>query len=784
MKRPIVWTTIFMICGIYMRLGISEMMCLVSFLFILIFISRFVIKSCNWKYLLLLLFIALGFFLAGERIDRKTAETSLFGVVQGTGVIEEAGLTAAGNQKLTIRCDLQDGTGNSLQDVKLYAIWSQGSRFEPGDMISFSGELTAFYDASFPGGYDEALYLTTKGFDGKMYPDHIEKTGKASSISLLLTKGRISLQNVLDDILPVEESGIMKAMLTGEKDDIPDETYDLYTKAGVTHILCISGLHMSILALYVSVFMEKILKQSRRISAVVTMAAALVFLAFIGFTPSAVRAVTMICVVMTARVLFRVHDRLNEIAIAAMLILLIQPLYLFHAGFQLSFVTVLGLCLAAEQMETKKRKDRTKMDWLKDSILFSLYASLFSYPLVAYHFSYISLVGILANLIILPLSGILLGLGILSGLLALIWMPAGVFAAGSVYTILQIYELTCVSLTKLPFAYLLTGRPSLLVIFLYYAILMFYLKFGERKGSWKVALALCAAMWCAVFENQLFRKETTVAFLDVGQGDAAVISTYDRKTYLVDGGGQYGKEFGKNVGRTVLLPYLEYLGIDGVDAAFLSHPDSDHITGILEILEDVPIKGIYLANYPYEVTKDLEFLKEMVEKYPITLYTVDNGIHSSDETWECLYPMEGIAFGDGDDNHGSMVLKYRCGGTEVLFTGDIAAEDEKLLLENGADVSADILKVSHHGSKYSSDSEFLAAVDAKAAVISCGENNLYGHPHTETLERLEAAETEIHRTDEGGTILVRIRQDGRFEIENMTERKPLYERVKETMEKW
>ena len=536
--------------------------------------------------------------MAENSIEQKTAEESLFGVVQGNGVVTEKGMTSAGNQKMTITCELEDSTGKILQDVKLYVIWSGEEIIHIGDIVSFSGELTPFYRASVPGGYDEELYLKTKGYEGKMYPDVMMKTGEDRSISMIPAKARVKVHDTLDDILPVNESGIMKAMLTGDKEDLPDESYRLYTQAGIVHILCISGLHMSILALYVSVFMEKILKQTKRVSAVVTMLTALSFLAFTGFTPSAVRAVTMICVMMMARVLFRSHDRLNEIAIAALLILVIEPLYLFHIGFQLSFITVLGLCIAAEKTKQIKGKDRTWKDTLKESLRFSLYASLFSYPLVAYHFHYISLAGIVANLVVIPLSGLLLGFGILSTVLGMIWMPAGVFAAGSVYMLLKIIQTTCTLLVQLPFSYLLTGCPTELVVLLCYGLLFFWLKFADRKGSWKKAFVFCIALWCAVFENQMFQKETTVAFLDVGQGDAAVISTYDRKIYLVDGGGVYGKEFGQNVGKTVLLPYLEYLGAKKVDAAFLSHPDSDHMIGLLELMDVMPVNELYLAKYP------------------------------------------------------------------------------------------------------------------------------------------------------------------------------------------
>ncbi|MBR5793619.1 MAG: ComEC/Rec2 family competence protein, partial [Anaerotignum sp.] len=415
MKRTAFWAALYIICGIYFRLGRSEMICLVFFAFSVVSAFWFVMKTKNKRYLLFLLFIVLGFVMAENSASRQTADMNLVGMAEGSGVIIDEGRTTAGNAKFRIECDLTDKQGNSLHDVDIYVIWSGEKVFEVGDRVHIEGEIRPFYTASVPGSYDEDLYLRTKGYDGKMYPESMTYQGEETSLLIKVAQARGKLHDTLDEILPATESGIMKAMLTGDKEDIPAESYDLYSKTGIVHILCISGLHMSILALYVSFLAEKVLKRSRRFSAGLTMAASLLFLLFIGFTPSAVRAVTMICVVMTARIIFRSHDRLNEISLAALLILCIEPLYLFHIGFQLSFITVLGLCIAAEQMEQKRNKDITWKEMITESLRFSLYASLCSFPMVAYYFYYISPVGILANLVVIPMSGILLGLGILCG---------------------------------------------------------------------------------------------------------------------------------------------------------------------------------------------------------------------------------------------------------------------------------------------------------------------------------------------------------------------------------
>lgn len=350
MKRPILWTTIFMICGIYMRLGISKVICLVSFLFLLFFMFRFVINKKKPAYLLLLFFVPLGFFSAG--VHWQAEQSLLTKTVTGEGVILEEGETTSGNQKLTLRCSLE----KQGKPCKVYAVWVGEERFQEGERVAFSGEIVPFSKQSYPGGYDEQLYLLTKGYEYKLYPEKIKVTGQDTSLSVRLARARAGVQMVLDRILPAEESGLMQAVLTGDKEKIPEESYTLYSKAGVVHVLCISGLHLSILALYLAFFLEKALGRSKRTSALVTIFAVFSFLLFIKSSLSSYRAALMITVVLLGRAFYRLPDALNTMAIAAFLLLLFQPLYLFHAGFQLSFLTVFGIWFGIGRMERKKKE--------------------------------------------------------------------------------------------------------------------------------------------------------------------------------------------------------------------------------------------------------------------------------------------------------------------------------------------------------------------------------------------------------------------------------------------
>lgn len=778
LKRPALWAVIFTICGIYFRLGISKGVCLAFFAFVVFTISCFVKNGQLKSAVVFLVIMMLGFFLAGQ--GGREPVTFLEGRVlsQSSGIIREYGTTSSGNQKLLIR--IQEPV--SKKSIGLYAIYTGKGSFKVGDRVVLSGELLPLEGNKVPGGYNEKLYLQTKGIDYKIYPDKMVKVGESKGCLVPFQRLKERVFNVFDTVLPQKESGIVKAMVTGERDDIHQETWDLYRKSGINHILCVSGLHVSLFALFLHIFIEKYLKQSRRMTAFITIGCCIGFLIFTGFSPSSVRAVIMIVVSLLGVILFRKSDWLNSLALAALVILLFQPLYLWNAGFQLSFVTAFGIWVGLQVMP----RDSSRLGKLKQSVILSLYASLFSYPLVAYHFFSISLVGVFINIIILPLSGLLLFFSFFTAVAGVIFPPLAAISAGGVYGILKFFEMVCSVAVSIPNSYFLVGAPSIVSMVLFYMILLMSSFYGKRFCHLKEILCVTLILGFSLLGNRLIFQKNTIAFLDVGQGDATVISTYDGRAIVIDGGGWFNQEMGKNTGVKVVQPYLEYLGIRELDGIFLTHFDADHMLGVIELCQNVATKGLYLSEYPYADRENWQVLKEILEKEDIMLYTVkegDTAAWGSNGNIQCLYPPRGVKFIGNDDNHGSLVLKYEYGSTKTLFTGDATREAERIMLTKGADVSAQILKLGHHGSKNSSSGVFLEKVSPKEAIISCGEDNIYGHPHKETLERLHVQGISTYRTDKQGTVLTKISPKGGYTMEAVLERESVYERIKKTMEK-
>ncbi len=776
MKRPILWMLLFFISGV----GIGYNMPFGAYyaLFFVLFLGTALFQMWHWHTkapILFFLFFLLGSFLikgsllpVSEVLEKVAQENK---VVTVEGVITETGSTKTGRQKLTVVCNKVFGENVSYRGkVKIYIISKENDEHILWETVEMKGKLLPLEEKRVPGAYDEKLYLKTRGFDYKIFPDSIQVTGEKTTPVLRTVFGlKEKIKKVYDKVLPEEESGILKAMVTGDKEDVDSILKDLYTHAGITHILAISGLHVSIIALYLFYLLQKVLRLNRRVSSAITIGCLFFYLLFTGFSASAVRAVVMVSVGLFGNILYRSGEQFNNIAIAALVILLVEPLYLWDIGFQLSFVTITGILCGAEMLE----KDESLPKLLKNTVGISFFATLSSYPVTAFHFYSVSLVSILTNIVVLPLTGVLLVFGIITGLVGLVSLHLAAFFGGTVYYILKFYEGVCRLVTAIPGGYIHLGSPPPLVVLFCYAtfLAIYFYKAGSKSRKFAV-LGTGGLLLFSLVSNKLIFHKNTVAFLDVGQGDCIVVNTYDGKTFVVDGGGKYGADYGKNTGSTIVLPYLEYMGTDEIDGLFLTHMDMDHGAGVIELMNQIPVKGAYISDYHFEISQlYLSFLK-IVEKNQIPLYTVKAGdrtdIHEDMEL-ECLYPTDKTSFYDGDDNHGSMVLKLTCGEVSFLLTGDAGIEDEICMMEDGRDLNSDILKAGHHGSKYSSSTEFLQKVSPEVTILSSGKNNRYGHPHKETMERLEALDIKNYNTAESGTVTV-LTNGRKYEIKTMTGR--------------
>lgn len=369
-------------------------------------------------------------------------------------------------------------------------------------------------------------------------------------------------------------------------------------------------------------------------------------------------------------------------------------------------------------------------------------------PLTAYYYYEIPLYGILANLVVIPLAGVVMGFGLLGGLCGLLFPAFAGVVLIPCHWILSLYEAICQGLKWLPADVWITGRPQVWLMIVYYGVLVF-LVFGRLQRR-RIVLLIPLVMLVLMFTQSPVRQ-FQISFLDVGQGDGIYINGGDGKQYFVDGGSTSKKE----LGRYTILPFLKYHRVRQIDVWFVSHADTDHISGLLEVLErGYSVKTILLSEEAPE-DENLLALKAAAETAGTKVLTVANGAYLSGKDYRmiCYTPEADEA---DDRNQASLVNLIEYDEFRVLLTGDIGSKQENWLLEQTGIGDVDVLKAAHHGSKYSNSDLFLQTISPEWTIISCGENNLYGHPHKETLERIENTGSEILMTMEQGEITLKI----------------------------
>lgn len=632
----------------------------------------------------------------------------------------------------------------------------------------FQGDLTAVYGmleqiprAANPGQFDERSYYYPRKvkwyMEGREFQVLQEKENKVLYIQ---SRIRERMKEGIQKAFGEEKGGIIQAMVLGEKGDLGQDNKLLFQIMGTSHVLAISGMHLSVLGWGLYKLLVKMRLPAK--GAGILAAAAMVFYGELtGSGAAAVRAVIMFAVSIGAFLLKRTYDFLSALSLAAILLLAESPLYLYDSSFLLSFGAVLGLAAVHPVLFPPKRKKYRKNLWgkVKKELEAGLFSSISVWsillPISMYFFYELSVWGFFVNLLILPTVGLLLISGLAGGILGL--LPGLLLArAGALpgIFILEFYIRIGKLLQKLPVFLWITGKPDIWQCLLYYGILTGILLI-KKKGKWILAgktTALFAAL-CLLF-LRLPEGRLKVTFLDVGQGDCACIHQGREVCYIIDG----GSSTVSRAGQYRILPFLKEQGIRTVDGIFVSHMDEDHVNGILEILEMIKerktglkIERLFLSKCK-ETGEQREQLEEAGKKAGCEIYYIEKGsqISSGNLKITCLSP-ENPEMGS---NEGSQVLYMEMEECSFLFTGDIEGEGEEDMISlcENTGKECDILKVAHHGSKNSTPDRLLDVLQPLAAVISCGEDNLYGHPHKELMDRLDAKQIQIYETKEQGAV--------------------------------
>ncbi|WP_058486902.1 DNA internalization-related competence protein ComEC/Rec2 [Defluviitalea phaphyphila] len=779
MHRPMIWIFLMYLLGI---LGGWYLCSTIPFFGLIMLFTYYLYKKYRWNGILIFPIITLlGYINIGESTKPKDIALDLLINNNTNHSVEVIGnvydIDYSNDQ---ISCVIESKKIIYLNEVftiplKLKVYFKNPVSIKWGDLLHIKGNIEKFNYPRNPGGFNEKLYMKTRGIEYKIFSELIDKKSETKNIKYGIYLLKFKFNKIYDSILPLKQSALLKAMLLGEKSTLDEEQKTMYQKAGISHILAISGLHISILSL----FLWKIFNYIRipdKISTIFILIFLWSYYIFTGLNISTLRAVLMVSIALIGNLIRRNYDVYTSVTMAAFLILIKQPLYLWDAGFQLSFVAVLGLILIDPCFE--------KIYWipkiLRKILAPIMGAGLATLPIVSYHFYYISIVGFILNLFIVPLASLVVGFGFIGGVLGFFWETGAYFTIGIVHYILIFYEFISKLFIQIPYSNIIIGRPNILFIISYYITslgIVFYIFYKKRHKLNKkikyVFLFLCTLL----LGSALFKpNDFEMVFLDVGQGDSIVIHTNKNKTLLIDGGEKDSKK--------VLLPYFRYKGISQIDAIFLTHPDRDHLIGLLGLLDTMDIKNIFVSvkdNGKDEIYH--EFILKL-KKLQIPCYLLKQGdkISIDDISIYCLYPKfdNNKIYEKESWNEISMVLQIIYKNNSFLLTGDIEKEQENSIINTYQPITCDFLKVPHHGSNTSSTEKFLDWSNPKNAIISCGRNNRYGHPHQEVLKRYKEYNIPVIITANSGAIIIKSNGEN-YKINTMIEgNKDEYKRIKRT----
>lgn len=629
-----------------------------------------------------------------------------------------------------------------------------------GSFIQVRGSYQSFSCATNPGQFHQKRYFQILNLNYSLKNTIILKQSKEyNPCKEGLYQIKRKLAAGYDDVLPEKEAGILKAMVLGDKSELDADIKDLYKQSGISHVLAISGLHISLLGMG----LYKLLKKAGLPvfpNTVFSMALMVFYGMLIEGGTSSFRAIFMFFLYLLSKMIGRTYDMLTALAISGVFLLIEQPLYIYHTGFLLSFSAVLGIGLLFPVLNQFLPEGKRKNPLFKN-LVGSVSVSLFSLPVTAYYFYEFPVYSLLLNLLIIPFMSLLLPCAMAGGILAA-WQPAwGKVLLIPCRWVLMLYEGICELSMALPCHTLIIGQPALGQILFFYGVVFLILCFYTK---WKKKMSILLLVCSVIILCFRMEKNTEITMLDVGQGDSIFVQEQGGFSFLMDG----GSSDVPGVGTYRILPFLKSKGVRELTYAFVTHPDSDHYNGILECLEKSGESGVhirYLAVSALALEKKekaYEKLFRAAQKAGTEVVCISAGyvLECNKITLTCLYPGKEAA--PKDKNGGSLMFLMEAEGVRMLFTGDAGMEEEEQILRKIGGIH--ILKTGHHGSDSSTGMSLLKAAEPELAIISCGRNNSYGHPGKETLKRLSAVPSRVLVTARTGAIKITISKHG-YQIE-------------------
>ncbi|MFQ9212835.1 MAG: DNA internalization-related competence protein ComEC/Rec2 [Eubacterium ventriosum] len=793
-KRPVFWILLAFVLGEV--IAVFDLNIAVPCIVLaIIVIRKIIIKAYEDMGAFVVIFFTLimGFMLMSNEI---TTRNHIYDLKENTvivqGKIYKIENTAFGTNIYLKGVEVENGE-KSVSVKRIFVNTEKIPNVKIGNIIKVRGKLRQFEEAANKGNFDSRKYYLSLGFYGKIEAGTIEViNSEYSGIRQGLYELRMEIIERLEKLcsdnkgifsIINNKNGIIGAIILGDKTDLDSDIKELYSVSGLAHILAISGLHIS----FIGMVIYRLLRRRFRFlfSAAVSIPVVLSFGIMSGFGISTIRAIIMFILKIIGEVLGRKYDAITAISLAGLVLLVQNPFVVCNSGFQMSFGAIIAIVLILPIVEEILNTDNKIIKVLSANFTISLVMN----PILAWNYYELPTFSFLLNIVVVPLMSVVIVSSIVGIFCSCIMFGFGKAVIFPGCGILELYTFLCNIINKSSVASIVVGQPKVTIIIVYYAILLVVL-FGLKNIRTKYTRA--------EKERNIIKKETGlvlekkakkerrikgqnvklrlacivgflllncliyyipnpgfyITFINVGQGDGILIHGDNGTKVMVDGGSTSEKQVAKNC----IVPYLKAEGIGTIDYSIITHTDKDHISGILEILENNNSNRIRIKNLVMpDINMKDDTYNELIEKAKLkkinVLYIKKGDTLSLGKTKiKCIYPETTTTASDKNDY--CTVLSVKNKTSKILLTGDISKEIEEKIKDD-IEENYTVLKVAHHGSNYSSSEKFLKKVNPKYSIISVGKNNSYGHPGNETMERLRKQGGVIYRTDEKGGITIR-----------------------------
>lgn len=788
-EHPLLIPLVGLVCGIVA--GLEWAVTLPFWLIVTLFVL--LVGGCLFQSRLICLLLV-GCFFAGwgvyaiqpvrEAIDRPSSigQSPLAGMVTAEGIIDERPVALARGQRFAVKVErlfFPDGRTVELKGRLLVTIAQGQVDYLTGDRVRVRGTLSQPRQWGLPGEFNYPRYLALRGIDATLWVQDgrqvvLMRSAVNGSWRRLLDKAAMQCNRAIQAAVQDNAAAaVVMALVTGSQAAIPPDLAAAYARAGVSHILSISGFHVAVIATTVAHLLLFVLLRwqwlalrfnIRKSVVMVTLPVMAGYLVFTGAAPATARSVVMLTAVAVALWAERESDVLDSLLLAALVLIVHSPPVLFDLSFQLSFLSLWGIVVLTPLLMTPVESRLS--GWRRHLALFTA-ASLAAVmatalpTLAAFHQA--SLTGLIANLVVVPLLGygaVILGAAAVPLVFVALPVAHALFWLAGWLVMLANRFVLWVSAFPVVRSYQV-GQLDLVATVVVLAILSFVRSVRLRLllvGS-VVAGGLAMHLWPAPQSAQQLR----LTFLSVGQAESILVQFPDQTTMLIDGGG-YLKDNGHDFGERYLVPALQTLGIKRIDRLVLTHPHPDHLGGLPAVAEQLPVGEFWHGAVPHSPGDDYNRLKAALQKKGVPIRSLAPG-NLQIAMGGCVVtaivpPADGSSQAPSDEagNEQSLVFRLDHNQFSALLMADAGFSTEKRLLENGI-APVTLLKVGHHGSRTATSLAFLERVRPRLAIISVGAGNRFGLPAPATVRRLTDHGVRIYRTDQDGT--VQVSTDGR-----------------------